>query len=305
MCRLYRLSALAVVSICLLAEGQSTVPRNQTLDETAKLIGVQSEITNLRSYTDAGQQDGWQILRLHQHIFEHIMAASLQVDATIAQIDNEIVRANELRGYLSDRRDRVVTRANLFGIIVGGGIGATSSGLQLSSSLDKPAAAVGISAGVLSAGLGLYGIHAQQGETSHFDFNSNMLAEFFDRPILPNSHYPAIIVTFLDQVSPYGPVGVTRRQDLIQTWIQVKRIDSLASTQKIDHVTSQPPEQLRLSIDDLADRAAMLEDVRARIAFLKRDLGALLDSLPPIPESAERAEDENKDVPSVAGERHQ
>jgi hypothetical protein len=44
-------------------------------------------------------------------------------------------------------------------------------------------------------------------------------------------------------------------------------------------------ELLWLSIDDLKDRAAMLEDVRARIAFLKGDLSGLLDSLPEVAES--------------------
>ncbi len=33
-------------------------------------------------------------------------------------------------------------------------------------------------------------------------------------------------------------------------------------------------------IDDLEDRSAMLEDVRAKISFLKRGLPALLLSLP-------------------------
>jgi hypothetical protein len=288
---LYRLSALAAVALSMLAGGQAQqtpVPKEQTLDETARLIGVQPEIIKLRAYAaSSGQRDGWQILRLHQNIYERIMAVSLQVDATIAQIDNEIVRANEVRGYLADRRDRTVNRANLLGIIIGGGLGATSSGLQLSSSLDKPAAGVGIGAGALSAGFGIAGIHAQQGRSTRFDFNSNMLAEFFDRPVLEDSHYPAMIATFLDEVAPSSSDGLTRKQQLIQTWIEVKRIDSLTSTEKIDHVTSQPSELLKLSIDDLEDRAAMLQDVRAKISFLKRDLGTLLASLPPIPNNAE------------------
>lgn len=69
----------------------------------------------------------------------------------------------------------------------------------------------------------------------------------------------------------------------MQTWIQVKRIDSLASADKIHRLTSQPSELLKLTIDDLEDRAAMLQDVRARISFLKRDVGVLVASLPPIP----------------------
>jgi hypothetical protein len=252
------------------------------LESTAELIKVSSEISRLQKLSNStAPVDRWQILWLHQHISEQVMAASLQVDAALAQIDNEIARANEVRGYLADRRDRTVSRANLLSVLIGGAVGATSSGLQLSSSLTKPAAGVGIGAGTVSAGLALVGIHQEKGKSSPFDFESNMLAEFFDRPTLPNSQYPATIWIFLNE-PPSGsePGGPTRKEQLLQTWVQVKRIDSLSSTEKIDHLTSQPSEKLQLSIDDFEDRGAMLQDVRARISYLKRDLGTLLASLP-------------------------
>jgi hypothetical protein len=252
-----------------------------SVDATARLVGVLPELTELRELSEHSESaDRWRVLWLHQNISEQVMAASLQVDATIAQIDNEITRANEVRGYLSDRRDRVVSRANLLSALIGGGLGATSSGLQLSSGLDKPAAGVGIGAGAFSAGLALTGIHAQAGKTSVFDYESNMLAELFGRPELPDSHYPAMVWGFLNEPVPNGAEGVTRKQQLIETWVQVKRIDSMASAAKIGQLTSQPSQLRKLSIDDLEDRAAMLQDVRARISFLKRDLGELLRSLP-------------------------
>jgi hypothetical protein len=280
------LTTFALVTISLTTAAQSPVsgqPKPLTSETTAQLIGVLSEIKQLKEFSGStASADRWQILWLHQHISEQVMSASLQVDATIAQIDNEIARANEVRGYLADRRDRTVSRDNLLSALIGGAVGATSSGLQLSSNLTKPAAGVGIGAGTLSVGFALAGIHAQAGKSGQFDFQSNMLAEFFDRPTLQNSQYPPIIWTFLNEESAYGPRGVTRKQDLLQTWVQVKRIDSLESKEKIDHLTSQPSEQLQLSIDDFEDRAAMLQDVRARISYLKRDLGALLASLPPV-----------------------
>lgn len=261
-----------------------------TLESTAELIGVLSEVSELQELSATpSPTERWHILRLHQNISEQVMAASLQVDATIAQIDNEISRANEVRSYLADGRDRTVNRANLLGIIIGGALGATSSGLQLSSRLSKPAAGVGIGAGTISASLAAIGIHAQKGKSSQFDFLSNMLAEFFDRPVLADSYYPAMIWNFLNRVPPNASTGLTRKQQLVQTWIQVKRIDSLASADKIGRLTSQPSQLLKLSIDDLEDRAAMLQDVRARISFLKRDLGALLSSLPHVPESEKPA----------------
>jgi hypothetical protein len=275
-----------LAAIALAASAQTVEPRPPTplaSQSIADLIKVSAEIRQLQKLsTGAVPADRWQILWLHQRISEQVMAASLQVDATMAQIDNEIARANEVRGYLADRRDHSVSRANLLGVIVGGAVGATSSGLQLSSNLTKPAAGVGIGAGTLSAGFALAGIHAQKGKSSPFDFDSNMLAELFDRPALPNSQYPATIWIFLNETSPNGSPGLTRKEQLLQTWVQVNRIDSLSSTEKIDRLTSQPSENLKLTIDDFEDRGAMLHDVRARIAYLKRDLGALLTSLPAV-----------------------
>jgi len=271
----------AALAVALAGAESGHSPQLSPAENTAELVDILPELIQLQELSArATSGDRWQILWLHQRISEQVLAASLQVDATIAQIDNEIARANEVRGYLADRRDRTVNRANLLSVIIGGGLGATSSGLQFSSNLNKPAAAVGVSAGALSASFGLIGIHAQPGKTTQFDFDSNMLAEFFDRPALPDSHYASTIWTFLNRPSPTGPADLTRKQQLLQSWVQVKRIDSLLSADKIDRLTSQPSELLKLSIGDLEDRAAMLQDVRARISFLKRDLGKLLESLP-------------------------
>ena len=277
---LLALAAIAVSSSAQTAASGATTPPDS--ESIAELIKVSAEIRQLQKLsTSTVPADRWQILWLHQHISEQVMAASLQVDATTAQIDNEIARANEVRGSCrpprpggepgkSAQRDRWWSG------------GRDRLRAELSSNLTKPAAGVGIGAGTLSAGLALTGIHEQRGKTSPFDFDSNMLAEFFDRPTLPNSQYPATIWIFLNEASPYGPPGLTRKEQLLQTWVQVKRIDSLASKDKIDRLTSQPSEDLKLTIDDFEDRGAMLQDVRARISYLKRDLGTLLASLPAV-----------------------
>ena len=159
------LFALLIIPVVTRAQGpEPRRPGASSLESTAQLIGVLPELTELRKLSaSTAQADRWHILWLHQHISETVMATSLHVDATIAQIDNEISRANELHSYLADRRDRTVNRANLLSVIVGGGLGATSSGLQLSSALTKPAAGVGIGAGALSASLAIFGIRAQKG----------------------------------------------------------------------------------------------------------------------------------------------
>jgi len=105
----------------------------------------------------------------------------------------------------------------------------------------------------------------------------------FDRPTLGDSHYDQIVGSFLNEVAPTDEEGLTRKERLIQTWITLKRTDppsTSAGKNKIDRVTSQPSDKLALTIDDSEDRSAMLEDLRAKISFLKRDLAALLLSLP-------------------------
>jgi hypothetical protein len=275
---------LAVTALAFLAVAQPQVTADETaqLMHTARIIRVLPELRELINLSRS-QTDSSKLTPLRQNILEKVVAASLQVDATIAQIDNEIAQSNEVRGYLSDKRDKAVNRANLLSIVTGGTLGATSEGLQLPSGQNKASSIVGIAAGAVSSSLAISGIRAQKGGTRLFDFNSNMLAGLFDRSTLDDSHYDPIVWSFLNDVAPTDQGGLTRKQRLIQTWITLKRIDlpsTSAGKNKIDRVTSKPSDKLLLTIDDLEDRAAMLADVRAKVSFLKRDLATLLSSLP-------------------------
>jgi hypothetical protein len=277
---------LGITALAFSGLAQAQVKNNEvatsTVIRTARIIQVLPEINELNELV-RNQSDASKITPLRQVIVEKVLAASLEVDATIAQIDNEIAQSNEVRGYLSDKRDRAVNRANLLSIVSGGTLGATSAGLQLPSGENKASSIVGIAGGVLSSTLAISGIRAQKGGTRLFDFSSNMLAEFFDRSTLDDSRYDPIVWSFLNDVAPTDEEGVTRKERLIQTWITLKRTDPPSTSSgknKIDRVTSQPSNKLPLTIDDLEDRSAMLQDVRAKISFLKRDLAALLLSLP-------------------------
>ncbi len=275
---------LVTMAVALAAAAQSPEAPQPNLENTEKLLGILPEVSQLQKLSKtAAPEDRWQILWLHEQITEQVLHAYLEFDAANARIDTEMTRADELHSYLSDRRDDVVTRANLLGIIIGGGLQATSSGLSLSSKLGTPASVLGLAGGVASAGFGLYGIHAQPGRTAEFEFESNMLAAFFDRPTLPDSVYPPIVWTLLNQPPENDPAGPTRKERLLRLWLRVKRIDSLDSKEKIDHLTSQPSQNFRLSIDDLEDRSAMLHDIRSTISYLKLDLAAVLASLPAAP----------------------
>ncbi len=285
------------IADCQSVEGAEAGTIASSVAATARLIGVTSEIQELtreRQPTPASPPQQWRSLLLHQRIYERVTIVQLQADATVASIDNEIARATEVRGYLADKRDRNVTRANLLSALFGGGLGATSAGLQLSSKQTNATVATGIAGGTISAGLALYGIRAQRGGTRALDTESNMLAQFFGWPELPASHYPRVIWQFLSEVAASDPDHLIRRERLIRTWLELKRLDSPDTPSgrlKIEHVTSMSNQHLALTIDDLEDRIAMLQDVRAKLSYLKRDLAALLASLPQLLTTGESSSD--------------
>ena len=274
---------LATTAFCTLLWAQANVAHpdqdvTDMLSFTAEAAGVLAPLNQLK----AEQPETLRSLLLQQRISQRILAASLEVDAAVAQIDTEIARTHEVEGYLQDRRDTSVNRSNLLAIVLGGALGATSSGLQLSRNQAKAAAATGIAAGVVSGSFGVLGIRAQKGGTRVLDIDSNMLARFFDRPGIADRDYPALVWRFLNQVAPTDKRHATRKEQLIQTWVTLGRIDppdTLTGKLKIERVASSPSMHLPLTIDDLGDRAAMLEDVRAKISFFKRDLATLLRSL--------------------------
>jgi hypothetical protein len=282
--KLTRCLVAAALALTALAQPQVKKEEANTSGvlRTARIIQVLPEMNQLNE-SARNESDASKVMRFRQQILEKVVAASLQVDATIAQIDNEIAQSNEIRSYLSDKRDKAVNRANLLSIVSAGTLGATSAGLQLPAGENKASTIVGIAAGLVSSSLAISGIRAQKGGTRIFDFNSNMLAEFFDLPALGDSRYDPIVWSFLNDVAPTDQEGLTRKERLIQTWITLKRTDppsTSAGKDKIHRVASQPSDKLPLTIDDLEDRSAMLEDVRAKVSFLKRDLAALLLSLP-------------------------
>jgi hypothetical protein len=111
------------------------------------------------------QSDASKVMQLRRQILAKVVAGSLQVDANIAQIDKEITQSNEIGGYLSDKRDKTVNRANLLSIVSAGTLGATSTGSRCLWERTKLSSIVGIAAGLVSSSLAISGIRAQKGGT--------------------------------------------------------------------------------------------------------------------------------------------
>ncbi|MGO9434597.1 MAG: hypothetical protein ACLPH3_24985 [Terracidiphilus sp.] len=84
------------MSIALPAAAQVSEPPRPNLEKTEQLLGVLPEVLQLqRLSTSAAPQGRWQILWLHEQITERVLHAYLEFDATNAQIDTEMTRADD------------------------------------------------------------------------------------------------------------------------------------------------------------------------------------------------------------------
>ena len=286
---------LVAGSLCRAQRGESGFQYEDpesNVEQMSQLAGLTPLLNRLKDLNKPGDSGRTlQALYTRQQILERVMGASLQVDATIARIEGEIAQANEYRNVLSEKRDRVENRLNLAGIGTGGALGVVSSALQISAKHAKAGNSVGIGAGVIVTVISVMSLRAQNGKVASLSFRSNMLAPLLDRRTESVDVYSPAVLGFLHAVPVADPEHLTRQQRLVKTWIQVGRLPALATAKgqtKIDRLTEVSSAGIRQTINDLFDRRAMLEDLRAKLALMKRDLAAILVSLPQeVPEAAQ------------------
>jgi len=262
--------------------------QTQTPEQTAKTLNIFPILQRLRSLantSDPGQT--LELIRLNQRLLLDVTTASLQVDATMGEIDAEIAETRELQSYLAAKRQKTIDLLNLASLGIGGSVGTASAALGLTSH-TRASGVLGVIAGSSTTTLSVIGLAVHSHGSGQLDVPSNMLARIFDLPGDPNNIYPPVVARFMNSAAPNDPDQLTRQQRLITTWTKLGRIppqDSPQAHAKMMRVASRRGDNLKLSIGDLDDRQAMLYDFRARLSFMKRDLAALLEGLPrdPVP----------------------
>lgn len=250
--------------------------------EVARIIGILPVLEQLFGLPEAergtgGRTMSFEALSLRQQITETVLTTSLEVDGVFAEIDSEIAQANEVRAYLESRRDRTVGINTIANIVTGGGVGVLGQLLQIKN--NTLGNLVGAAAGGASSVLSTFALRQQRGGKSALGIAPNMLAKIFGRTPEFHSEYPQNVWLYLNNAPPTMTGPETRRQHLIKHWTELRRIDATDTEKgrrKVELLTSSISTQRALTIDQLSDRTAMLGDVRAQVALMKRDLSKLM-----------------------------
>jgi hypothetical protein len=254
--------------------------------QIAKLLKIDSELqrlADLRAQRVVGGPPTMDELTLRQQILESVQVCTLQVDGVVAEIANEQSEIDSLRTILQTRRDRKGNRLTTAALLVGSGLGTAASATQftsLSNTTQNVGDAIAIGSGAGTIVLSILAARAQNGPQGRVEGTPNMLAPLLGGESVLRTYYPPVVLDYLKSAPPgEDPTRGTRLEQLMKEWRDTGRLTSSDSAQrqsKIAALISSGDPGVRVSIDDLTDRMAMLGDVRARVSLMKRDLASLI-----------------------------
>ena len=258
-----------------------------TAAQTAEIFGFSALIEKLRALradraTRTVPTTEERMIQLE--LLEAIETASLEVDDVTGEISNERNQLGDLRTALQIRRDKAVGHLTTAALLTGSALGTAVTATQFStlgSTVQNTGDGIGIGSGVMSTLLSIEAARKQTGPSAPVGESPNMLAPLLGGKPALNTNYPAPVLLYLQSV-PAGedPQRGTRLEQLKQRWVEASRLGAgtadAKAQQKLAVATVSEDPSVKLSIEDLTNRIAMLGDVQGRVSLIKRDFSVLM-----------------------------
>ena len=262
-------------------------------EQTAHILGFDTllkKLATLQTERLCGSPPSLEELAIRQQLLEAVQTAALDVDSVLGEISNEEGELSNLRTSLQGRRDSTVAKLNAAALITGSTAGAAVSATQfntLGSRANNVGDGFGIGAGVASTIFSIMATRKQNGPNGALGEVPNMLAPLFDRSPVLNTYYPSAVMQYLQTVPiKEDPSRGTRLEQLKAQWVQSGRLDTSDSGRRqreVTTMTSSSDPSVKVSIQDLSNRIAMLVDVSGRVSLMKRDLAVIMRTYLPKP----------------------
>ena len=223
-------------------------------------------------------------LTLRQEVLERVLAASFEVDSVLGRIDTEASYSDEDRYVLQTQAQRQATLLNLVTFAASGALSAAGSAMQLTRGLNHAGTALAAAGGGTALVLSAVQLKAGGGKRA-VRSPYNMLAEVLGQTPNAESRYPPLVLAYLNAPRPDSQTSIA--EGLTAAWHRLHRIQtgSKGDGAALESLTADRSANGKLSADDLADREAMLHDLRANITLLHADLQGVLITLM-LPEAA-------------------
>jgi hypothetical protein len=252
-----------------------------TAREVSKDISVSQYIIDLQnlkaksSNPDAIKRDV-QFLFVKQEMTEILLTTFLETRDLVSTLDDEMSRSTELKNILESRRDRAIRLNNITNFTSGGALAMIGSSIQIGggNAISNAGNVLEVGAGALSTGISTYALKQSSGERRSAGADPNMLARLFNLPTTKDRDIPTPIWNYLNEPIPGGQ-GVSRRDLLIERWVRLGRIPpptSKAGQRRAALLAGTVAQTHEVTIDLLDNRVSMLNDMRAVIGSMSREL---------------------------------
>ena len=213
-------------------------------------------------------------LRLRQTITDRILLAMLDVSSSIAEINCEGERGNELRDRLRRIEESRARRLNLATIMVGALTAVVSGGLSLAGAAGGDIA--GIVGGTAEAGVAttlLFGSASGELRTER-----NLLSDVWNQRE-QSSLFPATVWRLLTRRPGNEPNQPSVAERLRAEWQAGERLGPAGSQEERDRISLLFGPGGLYTVEDLELRDATVDLLQASISLMNQDLRGLLEEL--------------------------
>lgn len=260
----------------------------QPAPTVVEVVGVAPALEQLGALSSRGEDSSATAVALREQVMEHVLLASFDVDETLGRIDAEAAHASNSRSVLEAQKERRNAELNIATFAVSGALGTAGSAMQLTSSLNHAGSALGVGAGAAALILSTVQLKAHGNAKRVLLSPYNMLAEVLGQTPNAVSRYPPLVVAYLHSPAAQDgqlPDGVAPESSLPAAWYRLQLLQGSGGKggASLRSVTTDPSQGEPLTIEELADREAMLHDLHGAVSLLKLELRGILLSMQAAP----------------------
>ena len=212
-----------------------------------------------------------ELMELRMDLLETLFSAFLDSRDTIASMDTEAAKFDAIADVMESNRDKRIRNNTVLNFASSGVLQAFASAIQVGTvaSYQNAGNEIEVVQAAIQTLLSTVALRVGKSGKRSAAMEPNMLAPVLGRSPVDYSKYPPVVWKFLN-MRP-AKTGDTRREALINHWVEVNRIQPLnkrGSAQELDQICGTVELKKELTIDLLRNRIPMIEDTRAVVATM-------------------------------------
>ena len=250
--------------------------------EMAVVIGVQDRLKELQALSRTVPQEpgapeidrnALRRLQIRQQLSDRIALAAFEVSSIVAEAGCEETRTDHLADALTEIRSQREEIGLLVAIVGDALIGVVAGALGLAAK-NTASEIVAIFGGALAAVFGTAAIF--MGGEYDFHHSRNLLRDLREGPE-QSDVFPPTVWRYLNW--PFKEGGETIRQHLLSHWRAEGRFGEAGSKTERHRLALFFENGGTYSIEELRDRAEMLDNLKAEMSLMNQDFNLLLQEI--------------------------